>query len=82
MATEYYTKWPQNIPKATKNTYIFLCKSLQNLPKLGFFVLQIYDLATLLLLQAFQTKQIYLYAEKLYAIGYSLNGQVILSPSS
>jgi hypothetical protein len=38
-----YTKWPQNIPNgckidpmAIKYTNIFYCKTLQNLPKLGF----------------------------------------------
>jgi hypothetical protein len=40
-----YTKWPQNIPNcviidqiAIKSTSIFLCKTLQNLPKLEFLV--------------------------------------------
>jgi hypothetical protein len=52
MATQY-TKWPQNIQNghtigipnvriidqmATKYTNIFHCKTLQNLPKLGFLV--------------------------------------------
>jgi hypothetical protein len=35
-----YTKWPKNIN-------IFHCKTLQNLPKFGFFGLKIYHLATL-----------------------------------
>jgi hypothetical protein len=43
-----YTKWPQNLqnipkdckidPMAIKYTNIFHCKTLQNLPKLGFLV--------------------------------------------
>jgi hypothetical protein len=52
--TDKYTKWPQNIISnggkigrmAIKCT-IFHCKTLQNLPKLGFLVLKIYHLATL-----------------------------------
>jgi hypothetical protein len=50
-----YTKWPYNIPygrkifqMATKHTNIFHFKTLQNLPKFGFFGLKIYHLATLL----------------------------------
>jgi hypothetical protein len=44
MATKY-TKWPQNRTNGRKieqiaktYTYIFHCKSLQNLPKVGFLV--------------------------------------------
>jgi hypothetical protein len=33
---------------AIKNTNIFHCKTFQNLPKIGIFVLKIYHLATLI----------------------------------
>jgi hypothetical protein len=42
-----YTKWPKNWQNDTKYIDIFHCKTLQNLPKLGFFGLKIYHLATL-----------------------------------
>jgi hypothetical protein len=53
MATKY-NKWPQNMPNgskidqmALKYTAIVHYKTLENLPKLGFFGLKIYHLATL-----------------------------------
>jgi hypothetical protein len=49
-----YTKWSYNIPNgrnifrmAINYTIIFLSMALQNLPKVGFFGLKIYHLATL-----------------------------------
>jgi hypothetical protein len=45
-----YTQWPQNITNgrkidqtAKKYANIFHCKALRNLPKLGFFVLKIWQ---------------------------------------
>jgi hypothetical protein len=45
-----YTKGQQNVTKGDKidEMTIFYCKTVQNLPKIGNFVLKIYHLATLL----------------------------------